>query len=137
MQKMILVPVEQYSRMIESNNNAAKELQEVREQFKAAVIQKEIKKALYNKINDDDREVLSAIENKRYGITVAICVAFRYGVMRGKRAERDRKKKSERFKQNSDVTQELKLYDYMDKHNCDRDVAELLLRDQEEDRSNA
>lgn len=31
-----------------------------------------------------------------------------------------------------DVEQEIKLYDFMDKHNCDRDVAELLLRNQEE-----
>jgi len=36
-----------------------------------------------------------------------------------------------------DVEREIKLYDYMDKHNCDRDVAELLLRDQEEDRTNS
>lgn len=35
MQKMILVPVEQYSRMIESYDRAMKELQELREQFKA------------------------------------------------------------------------------------------------------
>ncbi|MFR3728384.1 hypothetical protein [Lacrimispora sp.] len=72
MQKMILVPVEQYSRMIESYDKAMEELQELREQLKA---------------------------------------------MAG---------------QDEDVTQELKLYDLMDKHNCDRDVAELLLRDQEE-----
>lgn len=31
-----------------------------------------------------------------------------------------------------DVERELKLYELMDKHNCDRDVAELILRDQEE-----
>ena len=31
-----------------------------------------------------------------------------------------------------DVEREIKLYGLMDKHNCDRDVAELLLRDQEE-----
>ena len=30
-----------------------------------------------------------------------------------------------------DVEREIELYDLMDKHNCDRDVAELLLRDQE------
>lgn len=36
-----------------------------------------------------------------------------------------------------DAEREFKIYDYMDKHNCDRDVAEILLRDQEEDRSNA
>lgn len=34
--------------------------------------------------------------------------------------------------QNDDVTQELKIYEVMDKHNCDRDVAELLLQDQKE-----
>lgn len=28
------------------------------------------------------------------------------------------------------VTQELKLYDLMEKHNCNRDIAELLLQDQ-------
>ncbi len=33
--------------------------------------------------------------------------------------------------QDDDVSQELKLYDLMDKHNCDRDVAELLLQGQE------
>lgn len=131
MQGMILVPVEQYNRMIESYNNAADELQEVRDHLKEAAIQREIEKALYNKINDSDRQVLSAIQNRRYGIMVSICVAFRYGIMQGKRAERDRKKRLERFNQDSDVTQELKIYDLMDKHNCDRDVAELLLRDQE------
>ncbi|MDR2024490.1 MAG: hypothetical protein LBQ71_14870 [Hungatella sp.] len=31
-----------------------------------------------------------------------------------------------------DVEREIKIYDLMDKHNCDRDVAELLLQDQEE-----
>lgn len=72
MQKMILVPVEQYSRMIESYDKAMEELQELREQLKA---------------------------------------------MAG---------------QDEDVAQELKIYEVMDKHNCDRDVAELLLRDQEE-----
>lgn len=132
MQKMILIPVEQYSRMIESYDKAPGGLQDVREQLKATAIQNEIEKALYNKINDDDRQVLSAIENRRYSIMVAICVAFRYGIMQGKRAERNRKKKSGRFNQDSDVIQELKLYEVMDKHNCDRDVAELLLRDQEE-----
>lgn len=71
MQRMILVPVEQYNRMIESYDNTVKELQELREQIRA---------------------------------------------MAGG---------------GEDVTQELKLYDLMDKHNCDRDVAELLLRDQE------
>lgn len=131
MQGMILVPVEQYNRMIESYNNAADELQEVRDHLKEAAIQREIEKALYNKINDSDRKVLSAIQNRRYGIMVSICVAFRYGIMQGKRAERDRKKRLERFNQDSDVTQELKIYDLMDKHNCDRDVAKLLLRDQE------
>lgn len=30
------------------------------------------------------------------------------------------------------VEREIKIYDLMDKHNCDRDVAELLLQDQEE-----
>ena len=35
MQKMILVPVEQYNRMIESYDRAMKELQDLREQFKA------------------------------------------------------------------------------------------------------
>ena len=30
-----------------------------------------------------------------------------------------------------DVEHEIKLYELMDKHNCDRDVAELLLQDQE------
>ncbi len=94
-------------------------------------MQIEIEKALYNKINDDDRKVLYAINDRKYDIMAAICVAFRYGVMQGKRAERDRKKRLERFNQDSDVTQELKLYDLMDKHSCDRDVAELLLRDQE------
>lgn len=34
--------------------------------------------------------------------------------------------------QDDDVEREIKLYDLMDKHNCDRDVAELLLQDQEE-----
>ena len=34
--------------------------------------------------------------------------------------------------QGDDVEQEIKLYDFMDKHNCDRDVAELLLQDQKE-----
>lgn len=131
MQRIILIPVEQYNRMIESYDNAAEELQEVREQLNETAIQKEIEKALYNKINDSDRQVLCAIMDRGYGIMVAICVAFRYGIMQGKRAERDRKKKSERFNQDSDVIQELKLYDLMDKHNCDRDVAELLLRDQE------
>lgn len=95
-------------------------------------MQKEIEKALHNKINDDDRQVLYAIKDRGYGIMVGICVAFRYGIMQGKRAERDRKKKLERFNQDSDVTQELKLYDLMDKHNCNRDVAELLLQDQQE-----
>ncbi|MDR2022357.1 MAG: hypothetical protein LBQ71_03720 [Hungatella sp.] len=33
---------------------------------------------------------------------------------------------------NDDVEREIKLYDLIDKHNCDRDVAELLLQDQEE-----
>ena len=132
MQRMILIPVEQYSRMIESYDKVPGELQEVREQLKAATIQNEIEKALYNKINDDDRQVLYAIMDRGYGIMVAICVAFRYGVMQGKRAERNRKKKSGRFNQDSDAIQELKLYEVMDKHNCDRDVAELLLRDQEE-----
>ena len=33
--------------------------------------------------------------------------------------------------QEDDVTQELKLYEVMDKHGCDRDIAELLLQDQE------
>lgn len=31
-----------------------------------------------------------------------------------------------------DVEQEIRLYDFMDKHNCDREVAELLLRNGEE-----
>ncbi|GLC82074.1 hypothetical protein [Lacrimispora brassicae] len=31
-----------------------------------------------------------------------------------------------------DVEREIKIYDFMDKHNCDRDVAELLFQDQEE-----
>jgi hypothetical protein len=31
--------------------------------------------------------------------------------------------------QDDDVAQELKMYDLMDKHGCDRDVAELLLQD--------
>ncbi|MBE5980345.1 MAG: hypothetical protein E7249_14595 [Paenibacillaceae bacterium] len=31
-----------------------------------------------------------------------------------------------------EAEREFKIYDYMDKHNCDRDVAELLLQDQEE-----
>lgn len=75
MQKMILVPVEQYNRMIESYDKAMEELYEVREQIKAI------------KSLDDD------------------------------------------------VSQEIKLYEVMDKHGCDRDVAELLLQDQEEDRS--
>lgn len=95
-------------------------------------MEKEIEKALCNKINNDDRQVLYAINDRRYDIMVAICVAFRYGVMQGKRAERNRRKKSERFNQDSDVNQELKIYDYMDKHNCDRNVAELLLQDQED-----
>lgn len=132
MQRMILVPIEQYNRMIERYGKAPEELQEVREQLKATAIQNEIEKALYNKINDDDRQVLYAIMDRGYGIMVAICVAFRYGIMQGKRAERYRKKKSGKFNQDSDVTHELKLYGVMDKHNCDRDVAELLLRDQEE-----
>ena len=72
MQKMILVPVEQYNRMIESYDKAMEELHEVREQLKVMM-------------NQDD-----------------------------------------------DVARELKLYEIMDKHNCDRDVAELLLQDQEE-----
>lgn len=72
MQKMILVPVEQYNRMIESYDKAMEELHEVREQLKVMT-------------NQDD-----------------------------------------------DVARELKLYEIMDKHNCDRDVAELLLQDQEE-----
>ncbi|WP_395549216.1 MULTISPECIES: hypothetical protein [unclassified Lacrimispora] len=71
MQKMILVPVEQYYRMIESYDKAMEELHEVRSCLKAM------------KTQDDD------------------------------------------------VSQELKLYDIMDKHNCDRDVAELLLQGQE------
>jgi hypothetical protein len=95
-------------------------------------MQKEIEKALYNKINDDDRQVLYSINDRGYDIMVAICVAFRYGIMQGKRTERDRKKKLERFNQDSDVTQEHKLYDLMDKRNCDRDIAELLLQDQQE-----
>ena len=33
--------------------------------------------------------------------------------------------------QDDDVSQELKLYDLMDKNNCDREVAELLLQDEE------
>ncbi|WP_349674374.1 hypothetical protein [Lacrimispora sp.] len=133
MHKIVLVPVEQYKRMIESYDNATEELQELREQLKATAIQNEIEKALHNIINDSDRQVLCAIMDRGYGIMVAICVAFRYGIMQGKRAERDRKKKSERFNQDSDVTQELKLYEVMDRHNCDRDVAELLLRDQEKE----
>lgn len=32
---------------------------------------------------------------------------------------------------NDDVEREIKLYNLMDKHNCDREVAELLLQDQE------
>lgn len=71
MQRMILVPVEQYNHMIESYDKAMKELQEVKEQLKAM------------KPQDDD------------------------------------------------VSQELKLYDIMDKNNCDREVAELLLQDEE------
>ena len=71
MQRMILVPVEQYNRMIESYDKAMKELHKVREQLK------------------------------------------------------------EMKNQDEDVTQELKLYEVMDKHGYDRDVAELLLRDQE------
>lgn len=31
-----------------------------------------------------------------------------------------------------DVEQEIKLYDFMDKHNCDREVAELFLQHQKE-----
>lgn len=31
-----------------------------------------------------------------------------------------------------DVEREIKVYDFMDKHNCDWDVAELLFQDQEE-----
>ncbi|WP_024295619.1 hypothetical protein [Lacrimispora indolis] len=72
MQKMILVPVEQYNCMIENYDKAMEELQEVKGQLKAI------------KHQDDD------------------------------------------------VAQELKLYEIMDKHNCDRDVAELLFQDQEE-----
>ncbi len=72
MQKMILVPIDQYNRMIESYDKAMEELQEVREQLKAMKPQED------------------------------------------------------------DVSQELKLYDLMDKHDCDRDIAELLLRDQVE-----
>lgn len=71
MQRMILVPVEQYNHMIESYDKAMSELHEVREQLKAM------------KPQDDD------------------------------------------------VSQELKLYDLMDKNNCDREVAELLLQDEE------
>lgn len=71
MQRMILVPVEQYNHMIESYDKAMEELHEVREQLKAM------------KPQDDD------------------------------------------------VSQELKLYDLMDKNNCDREVAELLLQDEE------
>ena len=70
MQKMILVPVEQYNRMIESYDKAMEELQEVKE--------------------------LKAMKP-----------------------------------QDDDVSQELKLYDIMDKNNCDREVAELLLQDEE------
>lgn len=72
MQKMILVPVEQYNRMIESYDKAMEELYEVREQLKA---------------------------------------------MKGK---------------DDDVAHELKLYEVMDQHGSDRDVAELLLQDKEE-----
>lgn len=32
----------------------------------------------------------------------------------------------------SDVSRELRIYDLMDKHGVDRDVAELLLQDEEE-----
>ena len=71
MQRMILVPVEQYNHMIESYDKAMSELQEIKEQLKAM------------KPQDDD------------------------------------------------VSQELKLYDLMDKNNCDREVAELLLQDEE------
>lgn len=71
MQKMILIPVDQYNRMIESYDKAMEELYEVREQIKAM-----------KSLNDD-------------------------------------------------VSQEIKLYEVMDKQGCDRDVAELLLQDQE------
>lgn len=36
-----------------------------------------------------------------------------------------------------DVEREIKIYDFMDKHNCDHDVAELLLKDQEENETPA
>ena len=36
-----------------------------------------------------------------------------------------------------DVEREIKIYDLMDKHNCDRDVAELLLQDREENETPA
>ncbi|MEY8356979.1 hypothetical protein AALB39_27045 [Lachnospiraceae bacterium 54-53] len=71
MQRMILVPVEQYNHMIESCDKAMEGLQEVKGQLKAM------------KYQDDD------------------------------------------------VAQELQLYEIMDKHNCDRDVAELLFQDRE------
>ena len=34
--------------------------------------------------------------------------------------------------ESDDVEQEIRLYDFMDKHNCDREVAELLLQNQKE-----
>ncbi len=41
MQKMILIPVERYSRMIESYDRAIEELQEVRQQIKAMIPQED------------------------------------------------------------------------------------------------
>ncbi len=82
MHRMILVPVEQYNRMIESYDKAMEELKEVKDQLKAM----------------KDRDNVVVQETKVDEI----------------------------------LDREIALYELMDRYNCDRDVAVLILQDQEQ-----
>ena len=57
------------------------------------VIDREIFRALNNRVNDKDRRIVSEIIDESISPIDAAFTAFRYGVMCGKRAERAKKKK--------------------------------------------
>lgn len=73
----------------EKYSGSAKEVLDVLDNcINARGVEKEIFRARKNHItSDDSRTVLNAIID-RYNIASAVCIAFRYGVMQGKRMER-------------------------------------------------
>lgn len=115
MKRMIAISEERYNHMVESYDGAMEEILELSEENKRLKAREDPLLVIMSDEFRMSESILKYAKNDEVITIRLICRRIR-----------------ERMESTDDVAHELKLYDLMDKQECDRDTAELLLRDKEE-----